>query len=58
MVDMMITNVFYTKVIDEKDEEDRAPFAATKARGGGGVVATLYVEAFLENLVSEHSSLS
>ena len=47
----MITNIFYTKVINDEDKEDEAPFVAPKARGGVRVVVDRCVEAIFEELV-------
>ena len=52
---MSITNVLYTKVVDNEDKENEAPFVASKYRGGIFMVVTYCVEEFLEQLVGEHA---
>ena len=37
---MAIANISCTKIVDDEDEEDEAPFVASKASIGGGVVVT------------------
>ena len=57
MVYMAITNLLYTKMVDDEDEDDLAPFVVPKDRGGGGVVLTHCIEACFEEIIGEHASL-
>ena len=56
-MDMALDNVLYTKIINGEDEEDRAPFVAPNARGGGGLVVPRCIEASCEELVGKHTRL-
>ena len=38
---MAVANIFNTEVINDEDEEDRAPFLAPKARSGGALVVAM-----------------
>ena len=44
MLDMVITNVLYEKVVGNEYEEDGVPFVELKDRGGGGVLVAYFVE--------------
>ena len=57
VVNMEITNILYTKVVDDEEEEDGAPCVAPKARGGGGVVVTHSIEACFKEIVGKNASL-
>ena len=35
MVDMEITDVLYTGIVDKEDEEDGAPYMVLQSRSGG-----------------------
>ena len=54
MLDMVITNVLYEKVVGNEYEEDGVPFVELKDRGGGGVLVAYFVEALFEELVGKH----
>ena len=53
---MAISNVFYTKIVNNDDEEDGETFVAPKARRCGGLVVPFCVEASFEELVGEYAS--
>ena len=38
MADIAIADIFYTKTINNEDEEDGEPFVAQKAKVDGGLV--------------------
>ena len=57
VVGMALSDVLYTNIVNDEDEEDRAPFVAPKDRGGGGLLVPLCVEAILEELVGKHTGL-
>ena len=54
---MAIDNVFYTKIVNDEDEEDGTQFLAPKARGGVGLVLLRCVEASFKDIVGKHASL-
>ena len=56
-MDMALDNVLCTKMTNDKEKEDGTPFAALKARGGGGPIVPWCVEAILRELVGEHTGL-
>ena len=57
VVDMAIFDVFYTKIVNNEDEDYGAPFVAPHARVGGGLVVTWCFEASSEEIAGNHSSL-
>ena len=54
---MAIENVFYTKIVNDEDEEDGAPFVAPQDRGGGVLLVPCCVDASFEELAGKHASL-
>ena len=54
---MAISNVLYTGIFDNEDEEDGATFVEPKSRGGGGLVVHFCVEANFGEVFGEHASL-
>ena len=48
---MPFTDTFNTKVVNNKDEEDRKPVVTPKAQGGGTLVVTMFSEAFFKEIV-------
>ena len=54
---MAISGILYTKIVDNEDKEDGAPFVAPKARGGGGMLAPRCIDACFDELVGKHASL-
>ena len=54
---MVVADVFYNKIVNDEDKEDRAPFLAPNFRGGGGLVLPRCVEVSFEELVGNNTSL-
>ena len=57
VVDMVLGDVLYTKVLNDEDKEDGALFVAPKARSGGILIVTRCVEANFEEIVGNHTRL-
>ena len=57
MLDMLVPNIFNSKVINDEDEHDWSPFVAPESHGGCCFIVTGIVEAGAQDVICEFSTL-
>ena len=54
---MLFSHILYAKVVDKEAKLNGAPFVAPKARSGGRLEVSCFVEAFAKEVISQTSAL-
>ena len=57
MLDMLIPNIFDSKVIDNADTYDWSQFMSPQARGGGCLIVPRFFEAGAKEIICQFSTL-
>ena len=57
MLDMLVPDIFNSKVIHDEDEHDWSPFVSPESHGGCCFIVTCFVEAGAQKIICQFATM-